>query len=279
MWVDVRRESGSIQRLRSTMNTVCSLFLRLGPLQSSRSAAVLLVALALSVLASCGRKNDRKVTGDAGSGGISNAAQNTTGLAGIAPGSGGSVTNSAIHEAAKDGDLEKVKALLKSNPDCVLSKGTDDATPLHWAALNGHKEVAALLLANKAEVNAKSKSGGMPLHTAAFRGYKDLAALLLADGADVNGKANDERTPLHAAAMQGHKDLVALLLAGKAEIDAKDKTGRTPLHLAAANGQKDMVELLLAKGANVNSTEKIMDMTPLLMMFQMSVEPPPHAKA
>ena len=43
-----------------------------------------------------------------------------------------------IHDAAKDGDLEKVKALLQSNPDLVFSK--DDkygATPLHWAAAAG----------------------------------------------------------------------------------------------------------------------------------------------
>ena len=36
-----------------------------------------------------------------------------------------------IHEAAKGGDLEKVKALLKANPDLVSSKDQAGATPLH----------------------------------------------------------------------------------------------------------------------------------------------------
>ena len=64
-----------------------------------------------------------------------------------------------IHNAARDGDLEKVKALLKDNPDLVFSKDTNGTTPLHWAAINGHKDVASLLLANKAAVNAKDNSG------------------------------------------------------------------------------------------------------------------------
>ena len=45
----------------------------------------------------------------------------------------------SLHEAAKSGDLEMVKALLKSNPDQVFGKqpglyGPDDPTPLHVAA-------------------------------------------------------------------------------------------------------------------------------------------------
>ena len=80
-----------------------------------------------------------------------------------------------IHDAAKDGDLEKVKALLKTNPDLVTSKDTDDRTPLHFAAHEDHKAVAELLLENKANVNAKDDKGDTPLHWAADKGYKDLA--------------------------------------------------------------------------------------------------------
>ena len=36
-----------------------------------------------------------------------------------------------IHEAARDGDLENVKALLKHYPDLVFSKDTYGLTPLH----------------------------------------------------------------------------------------------------------------------------------------------------
>ena len=113
-----------------------------------------------------------------------------------------------IHDAAKNGDLDKVKALLKANPDLVFSKTDNGGTPLHWAVQNGHKDVVELLLANKADVDAKDNNGVSPLHVAADTGYTDVAQLLLADNAAVNAKSNDGSTPLHEAAMMGHKDVV-----------------------------------------------------------------------
>jgi hypothetical protein len=87
-----------------------------------------------------------------------------------------------IQDAAKSGDLEKVKALLKDNPDLVSSKDNDGRTPLHRAAANGHKDVAELLLANKAELNAKDNNGFTPLHRAAANGHKDVAEVLRKHG-------------------------------------------------------------------------------------------------
>jgi hypothetical protein len=72
-----------------------------------------------------------------------------------------------IHDAAKDGDLAKVKALLKDNPDLVFNKDKEGMTPLHDAAASGYKDVAELLLANKADVDAKAGNGLTPLHVAA----------------------------------------------------------------------------------------------------------------
>ena len=93
-----------------------------------------------------------------------------------------------IHDAARNGDVEKVKALLKDNPDLVFSKdsirldavalgggwgpqgrggiaagqqsqgqcqGPTTADAFALGGVIGHKDVAELLLANKAEVNAK----------------------------------------------------------------------------------------------------------------------------
>jgi ankyrin repeat protein len=64
-----------------------------------------------------------------------------------------------IHEAAKAGDLKKVKVLLKGNPELVFSKDKHASTPLHKAAFFDRKEVAKVLLANKAEVTAKDGLG------------------------------------------------------------------------------------------------------------------------
>ena len=116
-----------------------------------------------------------------------------------------------IHDAARDGDVTKVNALLNDNPFLVFSKDGTGETPLHWAIERGHKDVAELLLARKAEINAKDGFGGTPLHTAAARGYMDLAALLLANKADVNAETNHWDTPLHVAELNGHKEMVEFL--------------------------------------------------------------------
>lgn len=116
-----------------------------------------------------------------------------------------------IHDAAAAGDLEKVKALLKANPDLVFSKNIPGETPLHLAALFDHKDVAALLLTNKAEVNTKCNRGSTPLHYAAKNGYKDVVQLLLVNQATVNVKDNNDMTPLDWAEKNDYADVVELL--------------------------------------------------------------------
>jgi ankyrin repeat protein len=160
-----------------------------------------------------------------------------------------------IHDAAKSGDMEAVKSLLKSNPDLVFSKDDLGLTPLHWAASEGRKDVADFLLANKANINAKDNNGDTPLHQAAALGKKDVAALLLANKADVNAKDNNGDTPLHQAAAKDHKDIAELLLANKAEIDAKGKNGMTPLYWAAFYGKANVAQLLLAHKADANTKD------------------------
>ena len=168
-----------------------------------------------------------------------------------------------IHDAAKNGDLEKVKAMLEKKPKLVFSKDAEGGMPLHWAAFNGHKEVVELLLANKADVNGKAANGLTPLHVAAGKGYKDVAELLLANKADANARNNTGVTPLHIAAQFGNKDVAELLLANMAKVNAKDNDGTTPLHVAVDKGSKDLVELLLANKADVNANNSKYGLRPL----------------
>lgn len=70
-----------------------------------------------------------------------------------------------LHEAAKNGDLEEVRELLKAGVD-VNSLNSEGATPLHWAAFKGHVDVAKALIENGARVNAETKKGSTPLRLA-----------------------------------------------------------------------------------------------------------------
>ena len=95
-----------------------------------------------------------------------------------------------IHDAARNGDLEKVKALLKDHPDLVFSKDKEGRMPLLWTTEMGHMDVAELLLANKADVNARNDyDGSSPLYLAylaARDGNKEMVEWLLAHGAEAN---------------------------------------------------------------------------------------------
>jgi ankyrin repeat protein len=134
-----------------------------------------------------------------------------------------------IHDAAKAGDLEKVKALLKANPDLVNSKDKEGETPLHLTVSWGKhgKEIAELLLTNKADINAMDLHG-TPLHYAAAKGDTNMAALFLANKADIDAKDNGGGTPLGWAVVNNREDMVELLLTNKANVNAKDNEGRTP---------------------------------------------------
>lgn len=157
-----------------------------------------------------------------------------------------------IHDAAKAGNIEKVRALLLADPNLVSSKVQPDVTPLHLAAGEGHKDIVELLLSYKADVAAKSIGGFTPLHYAAMGGRMHVVELLLANKADVNAQAG-RMTPLCFAARKGYKDVVALLVASGATVDVKMPLRYTPLHDAAKGGYLDVAELLLANKADVNA--------------------------
>ena len=78
--------------------------------------------------------------------------------------------------------LRNILVLLQGDPDLAFSKDEYGASPLHWAAETGQRDVVEFLPANKAEVNAKDDKGETPFHWAALMGHKDVAELLRQHG-------------------------------------------------------------------------------------------------
>ena len=63
--------------------------------------------------------------------------------------------NGDIFEAAKNGNLDALERLLKTDPSLVHARDEDPgAAPLHYATVNGHREIAEMLSRHGAEVNA-----------------------------------------------------------------------------------------------------------------------------
>ena len=191
----------------------------------------------------------------------------------------------SLHEAMKQGDIEKIKQLITKGGDVnardergqtplsiairekhvagvelLLSKGADvnakddfGWTPLHFATDRGSEKLIKLLLVHGGNVNTTDRNGETPLHLATELNRMDLIELLLATEANVNAQREDGFTPLLIAVSSGRKDLAERLITRGAEVNEKCKEGSTPLHIAIAKGQRALVELLIAEGADVNA--------------------------
>jgi ankyrin repeat protein len=99
-------------------------------------------------------------------------------------------------EAAKAGNVAQIEKLLQVkrtglastlssfrfksvNPNCQDETGS---TPLHHAALNGHREAVHVLLDYNASNHIPDNTGSYPLHLAAWKGDLDIARLLIHRG-------------------------------------------------------------------------------------------------
>ena len=157
-----------------------------------------------------------------------------------------------IRQAARKGDVEKARELLKARPELATIRDDLDKTALHEAALMGSTSVAALLLENKADVDARDFSRTTPLIAAAGTGQAGAVDLLIAHKADVNARTKQNTTALISAAAHGHQAVVQSLLDHGADVLLTDNLGMTALHWAAANGQSGAAVLLVARKSPVN---------------------------
>ncbi|CAM9180184.1 unnamed protein product, partial [Laminaria digitata] len=122
---------------------------------------------------------------------------------------------------------------------------------LHLAAKTGNVETVRLLVRASADPNATDMRGRTPL-MAACACLKDcvaMARVLLELGANP-ALAENGYTPLHAIAQHGVMDLVDTLYAkAPAALNSYSVHGRTPLFMASVEGRESMVSRLLSLGA------------------------------
>jgi ankyrin repeat protein len=165
-----------------------------------------------------------------------------------------------IHDAARAGNVDTVRALLDKAPSLVSARDESGATPLHVAARGAVSALVGLLVERGADVNAVDNSGSAPLHVLAARGDVAGMTLLLDKGADVNIAGGDGGTPLHAATMGRRVDALRLLVARKADVERRNRYGRTPLIVAAREMRGvAVIGTLLELGASIDAADKAND--------------------
>jgi ankyrin repeat protein len=162
-----------------------------------------------------------------------------------------------IIDAARAGDLARVRAEIVRDPTVVRFSNETGDTPLHHAANGAHLDMVNLLLAAGADPDAVRGDGYRPIHLALMPNFlvggpRERAAaivdLLLGHGA---------RHTMFIAAMRGDDRRVRTALRRDPSLaNEEDTCHHRPISAATRRGDMGMVRLLLEHGADPSLPEE-----------------------
>jgi len=89
-----------------------------------------------------------------------------------------------IWEAVEYGGLDRVRASLRENPECVNARDDEGCTPLHYPFQDTQhgEEIIELLIEHGADINARDNEGRTPVDQMLQNGRRDLAEVLRGHG-------------------------------------------------------------------------------------------------
>lgn len=164
-----------------------------------------------------------------------------------------------IHDAVRQGDLFKVKAMLAFDGDLLNARDSVGHTPLSISAAYARWEIFQYLIGAGADVNIVTKANGTPMHSACQYDRPDMIRLLLEKGAAPSMKVRDvygEYSPMLRAVQRGCEGVVEFLLDNGADPEEATKEGWNALHLAAKCGHRHLYKLLTERGVSPEAKDK-----------------------
>ncbi len=175
----------------------------------------------------------------------------------------------AMHFAAREGQMDAVRALVKVGANVDARATTDETTPMTTAIINGYFDIGKFLLDNGADPNLANTGGLAPLFATIDQGwaartwypgasseqetvsYLELMTALLEKGADPNARMGpklwfrtfhgdwvdpDGATPFWRAAQSNDLAGMRLLVSAGADPSIPTMHGCSPLQVAAGYG-------------------------------------------
>lgn len=171
----------------------------------------------------------------------------------LAPGTTWSGTQTPLAEAARTGNLTRLRSLISDGAD-VNAGDPDGTTPLDWAAQRDEPILVRTLVERGADVNARNRYGVTPLSLAAMNGSPSVIRMLVDAGADPNTTSPEGETVLMTAARTGVAEAVRILIEAGADVNRHETwRGQTALMWAAGEGHAEVVQTLVESGAEVDA--------------------------
>lgn len=121
-------------------------------------------------------------------------------------------SESTIFEKAGWDEVDKIRPLLKKDPNILFQRDENGRTMLHYALESGNDPVAEFLISKGADINTPDNDNRTPLHCAVERCTRYTVELLISKGAKVNVLDNQGVAPLSFAMKLGKKDIESVLV-------------------------------------------------------------------
>ena len=199
---------------------------------------------------------------------------------------------SVLALAVREGNMEKVEALLDAGADLHYQNAGGYDVLIHAVHSGAAREAGALLpliellLARGASPLGESDWGESALSVSSHEGRFDIVERLLAagadasllewnellravalgsvaevevllkDGADLAARDRWERTPWLLSLQIGDLNKARVLLAGGADLGERGHCGQTPLMLAVESGRVEVLSWLIERGANLDAKDE-----------------------
>ncbi len=156
-----------------------------------------------------------------------------------------------IVEVAKKGDLQTVKTILAQDPSKLNAADEDHYTPLHWACMRAHWDVARYLIESGADLNVVGGDGGTQINWAVHHDNVEIVKLMIEKGAKLNIQNQWGMTELHTAIWRGNIHVVEYLLDHGSDPSIKTNEGWTAMHYAFRSGHDNVIDLLKRRGISL----------------------------
>ncbi|ASP33890.1 hypothetical protein CHH27_12075 [Labrenzia sp. VG12] len=167
-----------------------------------------------------------------------------------------------LHVAAEDGDLKKVRSLLRAGADPHAETRTGNyRIPLEFAADGDHLAVQKLILDAMDDINFRDQDNKSLVSIAAKAPDSEFLAYLMRRSPNADSMAAEDVAmkwaPIHQAAASRSSDWhtvrkIRILLKHGADVNAESGYEHKPLELAVLSAKVAAVQELLKHGANAD---------------------------